>query len=558
MSQEFLAERKFHFNLRKPKGRKPTPIYFVVTIGRKQYKLATSVKVYPEQWDNALQVAIESNTISRLDNKNNRLANERLEQVKAYYSEFIDYLCSQEDTPTDLIGVLKSFIYKDMAKKNPNEINVVRTIQDAFNYYYTVISQVKDSTRKITEDKLKTFIAYIEEKRLTNSVKVFSQVGLNDYKAYLVTLMDKEGKIGKGHINALCQLIERLINNVLVVNNEYQKYSFTPVKYVKLEDKRLQDDICRFPLFANEIQAIKDCKTLTEKEQEYRTIFLLQCASGQRVSDILQVLRGNYEEKDGVITLQTIKKGTYSQIYLTDEIKGYLQEVKQIKLVNLIKFLEQEYNKTIKDICQKAGLNRVIKWKDSRGKSFENPLWQVVVSHDARHTFITNKVKEGVPYETLCLMTGHADDKMIKSVYANLTKEDKREKVKTYFDKSERTGEQEQKRELETSTTIKDVLELMQPDKEVSIYEFDTDLINEDMQEGLADNKEFIERYQLNKSDIEFIVKSHIPTIEVGYHSIKMIKQIKRLMERGLIICTYKGSQYPDQLKDIKVNPIFE
>ncbi len=558
MSQEFLAERKFHFNLRKPKGKKPTPIYFVVTIGRKQYKLATSVKVYPEQWDNALQVAIESNTISRLDNKNNRLANERLEQVKAYYSEFIDYLCSQEDTPTDLIGVLKSFIYKDMAKKNPIDINVVRTIQEAFNYYYTNISQVKDSTLNQCEKNLKRFIQYVVGKHLTNSVEVFSQVGLNEYKAYLIDLMNKKGEIGKKHINALCQLIERLINNVLVVNNEYQKYSFAPVKYVKIEDKRQQDEIRRFPLFTDEIQAIKDCKTLTKKEQEYRTIFLLQCASGQRVSDILQVLRGNYEEKDGVITLQTIKKGTYSQIYLTDEIKGYLQEIEQIKLVNIDNFNDQDYNNAIRNVCQKAGLNRAIKWKDSRGKDHTNQLWEVVVSHCARHTFATNKVKEGVPCDTICLMTGHADDRMIKEVYANLTKEDKREKVKTYFDKTERTGEQEQKRELETSTTIKDVLELMQPDKEVSIYEFDTDLINEDMQEGLADNKEFIERYQLNKSDIEFIVKSHIPTIEVGYHSIKMIKQIKRLMERGLIICTYKGSQYPDQLKDIKVNPIFQ
>ncbi len=111
MSQQFLAERKFHFNLRKPKGKKPTPIYLVVTIGGKQYKLATNTKVYPDQWDNALQVAIVSNTISKLDNKNNKLANERLEQVKAYYSEFIDYLCSQEETPIDLIGVLKTYIY---------------------------------------------------------------------------------------------------------------------------------------------------------------------------------------------------------------------------------------------------------------------------------------------------------------------------------------------------------------------------------------------------------------------------------------------------------------
>lgn len=554
MTQEFLLERKFHFNLRKPKGNKPTQIYFVVTIGGKQYKLTTSVKVYPDQWDNTLQVAIVSNTNSKLDNRNNKIANERLEQIKTYYSEFIAYLCSQEKTPTDLIGVLKTYIYKDMVKKTPIDINVVKTIQDAFNYYYTNISQVKDSTLIQCEKNLKRFTQYIGEKNLTNNVDVFSQVGLNAYKAYLIELMDN-GKIGKAHINALCQLIERLINNVLVVNNEYQQYKLTPVKYVKIEDKRQQDEIRRFPLYDNEVQAIKDCTTLTDKEREYRTIFLLQCASGQRISDILQILKGNYEEKDGVITLQTIKKGTYSQIYITDEISGYLKEVRDIRFINLDKFDDNLYNKALKDICKKANLNRVIKWKDSRGNAHSNMLWEIVVSHDARHTFATNKVKEGVPYETICLMTGHADDRMIKEVYANLTKEDKRDKVKSYYEQTDITVER-----LDAPATdicIKDVLQMTQPDKEVSIYEFDTDLINEDILDSLLYNKAFIDMYELNESDIQFLSKAHLPNIEVGYHSLPLIKQLKRLMERGFIICTYKGTLYPELLKDVKVKTKF-
>lgn len=557
MSQEFLRERKFHFNLRKPKGERATPIYFVVVIGGKQYKLSTNVKVNPQYWDNAQQIAIISNTISRLDNKNNKIVNDRLEQLKGYYVEFIEYLCNQEETPINIIEVLKTYIYKDMAKSKPIDINVVRVIQDAFSYYYKVISQVKDSTLMQCEKNLKRFIAYVEEKHLTNNADVFSQVGLNDYKAYLIDLMNKEGEIGKAHINALCQLIERLINNVLVVNNEYQQYNFTPVKYVKIEDKRQQDEIRRFPLYDDEIKAIRYCTDLTEKEQEYRTIFLLQCASGQRVSDILQILRGNYEEKNGIITLQTIKKGTYSQIYITDEIRGYLQEIKGIKLVNLQKFDDNLYNKAIKNICQKAGLNRVIKWRDSRGNAHTNKLWEIVVSHCARHTFATNKVKEGVPLDTICLMTGHADDRMIKEVYANLTKEDKRDKVKSYYEQAETTGEPATPEKPLTDADLKDMLDFMKPDKDISIYEFDSDIINEDIQEGLADNKQFIDMYELSQEDILFLSKTNIHKIEVGYHTLKMIKQLKRLMERGFIICTFKGNQYPDMLKDIRVKTKF-
>lgn len=516
-------------------------------------KLATNVKVNPRHWDNAKQVATISNVNSRLDNRNNRIVNDRLQQIRTYYSEFIDYLCNQDITPVNLLEILRTFIYRNMGNKRQT-IDAIKTIREAFKYYYSVIHQNKESSLMNTEKQLNRFISYLQEKNLTDSVEVFQQTGLNNYKGYLIDVMKREEKIGKSHINTLCQLIARLINNVLVVNDEYQKYNFSPVRYVKIEDKRQQDEIRRFPLYAEEIQAIKNCQNLTEKEREYRSIFLLQCASGQRISDILQIIRGNYSEKDGIITLQTIKKGTYSQIYLTDEVRDYLSEIRQIKLINLKKFDDNLYNKYLKEICQKSGLNREYKWKDSRGNDHVNPIWEIVVSHCARHTFATNKVKEGVPYETICLMTGHADDRMIKDVYANLTKEDKADKVRNYHKSVSETSTGKEK----ITSTITDVSEMMKPDKDVSIYEFDSDLVNPDMIEEITDNVDFSKRFNLTQSDIEFLSKAHFPKIEIGYHSVKLIKQLKRLMERGLIICTYKGNLFPDQLRDIKINPIYE
>lgn len=541
--QNFFADVKPHFNLRKPKSKKATPIYLVVFIGGKQYKLTTGVKVYPDQWSKSKQLATISNTNSRLDNKNNQLANKRLSEISGYYSDFIDYLCNQDETPTNIVEVLKSYIYKDMESKQNISIDVARTIKAAFSYYYTYIHKSKESTKEQAQYQLNVFLAFIKDKGLTKDLSVFSQTGLNNYKAFLID----EGKVGNSRINQLCQLIERLINNVLAVNNEYQKYHIGQVKYVKIEDKRKQDEICRFPLYDSEIQAIKDCKTLTDIEKEYRTIFLLQCASGQRVSDILHILKGEYEQANNVITLQTIKKGTYAQIRITPEIEQYLKEVAQLEHINVNNFLTDKYNKAIKDICQKAGLTRVIKWKDAKGKMQSNPLWQVVVSHDARHTFITNKVKEGVPYDTLCLMTGHTDDRMIKEVYANLTKEDKRDKVASYYEshKEQATGEQVKSN---PDISLKEVLDFMKPDGTISVYEFDTDLIRED---SLEDSN-FISKYELKQSDIDFIGKTNT-TFEVGYHTLKMIKQISRLLERGLLVCTHKGKDYPDQLNGITI-----
>ncbi|MDQ6236092.1 site-specific integrase, partial [Bacteroides ovatus] len=51
IGQIFFNEVKASFNLRKPKSDKPTNIYLVCRIDKKQVKLSTGVKVYPDQWN---------------------------------------------------------------------------------------------------------------------------------------------------------------------------------------------------------------------------------------------------------------------------------------------------------------------------------------------------------------------------------------------------------------------------------------------------------------------------------------------------------------------------
>ena len=75
MEQIFIKELKGNFNLRRPKSTKPTPIYYVVYMDGIQHYFATGVKVYPSQWDKKKQIAVVSNTQSKLDNLNNGIVN---------------------------------------------------------------------------------------------------------------------------------------------------------------------------------------------------------------------------------------------------------------------------------------------------------------------------------------------------------------------------------------------------------------------------------------------------------------------------------------------------
>ena len=110
-------------------------------------------------------------------------------------------------------------------------------------------------------------------------------------------------------------------------------------------------------------------------------------------------------------------------------------ETLQKKYINGLPFAalkETKYNKALKSIFEKSGLTQTHKYiTDVAGRKVEKEerLCDIITNHFARHTFITNKVREGWNCDDLCYATGHADDEMIRKVYAHITQNDKVKKV---------------------------------------------------------------------------------------------------------------------------------
>lgn len=418
--QTFTNEIKGHFNLRKPKGEKPTAIFFVVKLNGKQYKYGTGVRVYPKQWDNGK--ARISNLQTKQDNKNNAIVNKRLTEVLTIFKDYKQYLCETDQQPAP--SQLKSLIYKDMKKEN-----TIRIINNAFDYYYRN-RETKESSINVEFGKLKIFISYIKENNLTSDVAVFSQIGINNYKENLI----KKGT-SNSRVNQLCQTVVKLINDVLCVNTEYLGYNFQQVKYVKLQDKRDNTEKGAFPLNEGEIKKIESYTNLSEKETFYKVFFLLQCEFGWRVSDMYNFLNGEYTEKDNVFSIVTKKRGTDAYALKNKKVEDYIKEIERLKECLDVKDFTQfrrSYNKYIRIIAKKAGLDRVIKSKNAKGKEENKPIYEVISSHCARHTKVTTEIKRNTPVEHIMRMTGHKDREMI-DYYTQLTADEKIKQFKEYY-----------------------------------------------------------------------------------------------------------------------------
>lgn len=437
--QLFISEISCNFNLRRPKViNKPTNVYCVVYVGGKQHYFATGLKVLPSQWNKKKQIAEVSNTLTTLDNRNNNILNEKINLLREYYKEYIEYLCSN---PNDT-DKLCNFIYKDMNVKKPSETKEKATdlLERALEIYISRSKSVSPSTLRGYENKMNAFKKYIKDSKVDDNLELLTQRGINNYQEYLLKEATKieVGKMGGGKegINQKCQFIAHLINKVLCSNNEFLYLSIQSVKYdVIKRDKKNKENGIHFPLDEEEIRLFSNVTDLNEKQILYRDIFVLQCNCGQRVSDLKQLIMGNYtKDENNYILLKTQKESTQAYIYETEEVKKILDKLKsyifdykgrtclkagkyRINLDNLDN--DPQYNEAIKLIAEKANLNRNWNYKDAQDRPLSNPIYKIISSHCARHTFATIMRAKGYTADKVCWMLGHTDDTMVKQVYAH-------------------------------------------------------------------------------------------------------------------------------------------
>ena len=437
MNQFFINELKCRFNLRRPKSQKPTNVYMVVYLNGKQHYFATGVKVYPSQWNQKKQIAVISNIQSTLDNLNNKEANERIAILKGYFSEYKQYLTNNTDVLSKAEVILKTFIYKKM---NNNMIKGTELLNKAFDYYYNYLSRSKaESTKKAKKSQLDLFLKYVKCVNLPDDTNLLSQKTLNSYRDFLKSESEKDNSdfFGGGieYINQCCQLLSRLIKDVLASENEFAEYGILPVNFKPFPLEREQEEKPRFPITTEEIEKIKNCQGLKPKEEVYRDIFLLQIDCGQRVSDLIKVIKGEFDELDGYIYLKTKKEGTKAYFLKIKSIEAFFEKYKSgMDIIGQEKIETLDttatYNNNIKRICEKAGLFRMYNYTDSKKRSHTDRICDIITNHCARHTFVVLMKLKGYTADEICKMTGHTDDKMVREVYGHYGDEDEIRKLK--------------------------------------------------------------------------------------------------------------------------------
>ena len=463
---------------------KPSLIYFCVSDGKdKQYKISMGVKLLDSQWNSKKQEPIISNLFSVEANKCALMCFERIMQVKCVYLQYLNYLCTTNEVfsidelkeiireyrvPKDkgTIDYRESIIYKDCTNDTTQIIPTHRstikvktmkgktTFHRPFaqgtysrNYKATTLidralkqhiddNKVKETTAFQYRSVIQRWQKWVIDVNKSNGISCLKQAGIDKYIDYLK-------KMGKSNVEINKVAILRLLINTYIAKQA--KYGIGQIIFTRLKDKRRSEDRLKVEILDDEIERIENAE-LPKKLNLWRDIFCLAIYTGQRASDIYQLLKGDYTRtEEGTIIIRTKKRDKDSYILNSPIVNKYLALTEGKIKTNETSF-KINLNTKIKTICKMIGIDREITYIDAHHTKQTDKLYNIISSHFARHTFTTKKVREGYSFEEVGKMIGDTGQ-IVELTYSHLTRQD-------HIDTLHKAQERIERKESNVSSTI--------------------------------------------------------------------------------------------------------
>ncbi len=387
-------------------------IYAVIYDGREQKKISLSEKVYAPLWDAKRQICKVSSMLTEQANQEQMRINKKISGIRFLFEKNLLYIC-----PSEMEQKIREYLNND--ENMANEKNLIggrkysakKCINDALKVYVTQ-EMVKPSSAKTFGYMVKQFCAYIDNGR--DSLNHLKEDGLYKYRDYLAN------EVSRDRANKVISTLQIIINKVIATHPNFKKYGLKSVHIEKLKQpKRTEEEKGKFSLTNAELNAFKSVDLDNNTDKRYRDLFVLQNLIGCRVSDLQKILNKEYSITDGYMVYVSQKTNVETLVKLTNEIEDYLDNLEGIKKID-----KKNYNAKIKKIAEKANLNREIEVIDTKGNKTIKPIYEILTSHIARHTFITKSIKEKSADE-LKYESGHTNTQYINTVYTHLSIKDK-------------------------------------------------------------------------------------------------------------------------------------
>ena len=385
------------------------PIRMRVNFASKRIEFTTGYRIDSAKWD-----ADKQRVKNGCSNKLKQSASEINASLLEYY--------------TEIQSIFKRFEVEDVMP-TPEQI------KEAFNALHKPVSEEpKPKKEALPCDFFQVFDDFVEDcgrqnnwtdstfekfaavkNHLTNfreglTFEFFDERGLNDYVGYLRDVKEmRNSTIGK-QLSFLKWFLRWAYKKGVHQNNAYDSY--------KPKLKSTQKKIIF--LTWNELNRLREFKIPSNKQalERVRDVFLFQCFTGLRYSDVFNLRRSDI--KGDHIEVTTVKTSDSLIIELNNHSKAILDKYKDVAFEDdkvLPVITNQKMNDYLKELAEMAGIDEPVRqtyYKGNERIDDVTPKYVLLGTHAGRRTFICNALALGIPPQVVMKWTGHSDYKAMK------------------------------------------------------------------------------------------------------------------------------------------------
>ena len=383
------------------------PIRMRVNFASKRIEFTTGYRIDAAKWDTDKQRVRNGCT-----NKLKQSASEINASLLGYYTEVQEIFKKfevEEIMPTpEQIKEAFNALHKPIEEVKQRK-STPNAFYKAFDEFVRDCGRQNDWTDS-TYEKFAAVKNHLMNFRDGLTFDFFDEKGLNDYVTYLRDVREmRNSTIGK-QLSFLKWFLRWAFKKGLHQNNAYDSY--------KPKLKSTQKKIIF--LTWEELNKLREFEIPAAKQalDRVRDVFLFQCFTGLRYSDVFNLRRSDI--KGDHIEVTTVKTSDSLIIELNKHSKAILDKYKDVAFEDdkvLPVITNQKMNDYLKELAELAGIDEPVRQTYYRGNERIDevtPKYALLGTHAGRRTFICNALALGIPPQVVMKWTGHSDYKAMK------------------------------------------------------------------------------------------------------------------------------------------------
>ena len=385
------------------------PIRMRVNFASKRIEFTTGYRIDSAKWD-----ADKQRVKNGCSNKLKQSASEINASLLEYYTEIqsIFKRFEVEDVMPTPEQIKKAFnaLHKPVSEEpKPKKEALPCDFFQVFDDFVEDCGRQNDWTNS-TYEKFAAVKNHLTNFREGLTFEFFDERGLNDYVGYLRDVKEmRNTTIGK-QLSFLKWFLRWAFKKGVHQNNAYDSY--------KPKLKSTQKKIIF--LTWEELNKLREFKIPSNKQalERVRDVFLFQCFTGLRYSDVFNLRRSDI--KGDHIEVTTVKTSDSLIIELNNHSKAILDKYKDVAFEDdkvLPVITNQKMNDYLKELAEMAGIDEPIRqtyYKGNERIDDVTPKYALLGTYAGRRTFICNALALGIPPQVVMKWTGHSDYKAMK------------------------------------------------------------------------------------------------------------------------------------------------